>query len=300
MRRGRRGDRAGGLRPRRGGDAGADPHAARRPTPAGMEELPPELVPPPDNADDDCDLTASLRPFPDRAQADDAVANDQGPRPAHRRTRHRQQPVQLPRPDHRRDHRIRRRHRRRGGPRHLRHPVAGRVPHPVVGRSHHRTAEQPGRHRRQDHEHHVRAQEAGQLLDGVSDGQPTDPGAARLDDLAGERPVGQAGLRGQGHHVAAADPGDQPVADRRRGGDVGRLPGCAAAASGRRGQHRRLHPCRAGGPGPVSAHRRAEHERGALRHRHQPGRTPAWCASSTARWIASAATARGTRCTANG
>ena len=44
------------------------------PTPAGMEELPPELAPPPDDTDDDCDLTASLRPFPDRAQADDAVA----------------------------------------------------------------------------------------------------------------------------------------------------------------------------------------------------------------------------------
>jgi polar amino acid transport system substrate-binding protein len=43
--------------------------------PSGMEELPPELVPPPQNTDDDCDLTASLRPFPDRAQADAAVAN---------------------------------------------------------------------------------------------------------------------------------------------------------------------------------------------------------------------------------
>ena len=45
------------------------------PTPAGMEELVPELVPPPHNTDEDCDLTASLRPFPDRAQAVDAVAN---------------------------------------------------------------------------------------------------------------------------------------------------------------------------------------------------------------------------------
>ena len=44
------------------------------PTPAGMEELAPELVPPQENTDDDCNLTASLRPFPDRAQADDAVA----------------------------------------------------------------------------------------------------------------------------------------------------------------------------------------------------------------------------------
>jgi polar amino acid transport system substrate-binding protein len=46
------------------------------PTPAGMDELPPVFVPPPqNNADDDCDLTASLRPFPDRAQAAAAVAN---------------------------------------------------------------------------------------------------------------------------------------------------------------------------------------------------------------------------------
>ncbi|TFV59166.1 glutamate ABC transporter substrate-binding protein [Mycobacterium sp. PS03-16] len=45
------------------------------PTPAGMQELPPEpaRVPMPDN--DDCNRTASLRPFPTRAQADEAVAN---------------------------------------------------------------------------------------------------------------------------------------------------------------------------------------------------------------------------------
>jgi polar amino acid transport system substrate-binding protein len=44
------------------------------PTPAGMEELQPELSPVPENTNDDCDLTASLRPFTNRAQADDAVA----------------------------------------------------------------------------------------------------------------------------------------------------------------------------------------------------------------------------------
>lgn len=44
------------------------------PTPAGLEELPPELVAPPENTDEDCDLTASLRPFGDQAQANDAVA----------------------------------------------------------------------------------------------------------------------------------------------------------------------------------------------------------------------------------
>ena len=46
------------------------------PTPAGMDELPPVFVPPPqENSDNDCDLTASLRPFPDRDQANAAVAN---------------------------------------------------------------------------------------------------------------------------------------------------------------------------------------------------------------------------------
>ena len=45
------------------------------PTPAGMADLRPELVAPPENTDEDCDLTASLRPFPDRAKADAAVAN---------------------------------------------------------------------------------------------------------------------------------------------------------------------------------------------------------------------------------
>src|SRR6476620_5471506 len=43
------------------------------PTPAGMQELPPELVPVPDDTDDECDVTASLRPFPDRAEAAAAV-----------------------------------------------------------------------------------------------------------------------------------------------------------------------------------------------------------------------------------
>jgi polar amino acid transport system substrate-binding protein len=45
------------------------------PTPAGMEELPPELVPVPENTDDECDLTASLRPFPNSADAEEAVEN---------------------------------------------------------------------------------------------------------------------------------------------------------------------------------------------------------------------------------
>lgn len=45
------------------------------PAPAGMDELPPVFVPPQENSDNDCDLTASLRPFPDRNQANAAVAN---------------------------------------------------------------------------------------------------------------------------------------------------------------------------------------------------------------------------------
>src|SRR5215211_6624727 len=43
------------------------------PTPAGMEELPRELVPVPEDTDDDCDLTASLRPFGNSADAGEAV-----------------------------------------------------------------------------------------------------------------------------------------------------------------------------------------------------------------------------------
>ena len=43
------------------------------PTPAGMTELPPEPPRPPGADDDDCDRTASLRPFDDPAQAEAAV-----------------------------------------------------------------------------------------------------------------------------------------------------------------------------------------------------------------------------------
>lgn len=45
------------------------------PTPAGMEEMAPESARPPDPGADDCDRTASLRPFPTRAEAEDAVSN---------------------------------------------------------------------------------------------------------------------------------------------------------------------------------------------------------------------------------
>jgi polar amino acid transport system substrate-binding protein len=45
------------------------------PTPAGMQEMPPQPPLPPDNTADDCNPTASLRPFDNPADADAAVAN---------------------------------------------------------------------------------------------------------------------------------------------------------------------------------------------------------------------------------
>ncbi len=44
------------------------------PTPAGMAEMPPEPPQPPNPGDDNCDRTASLRPFTNKADADAAVA----------------------------------------------------------------------------------------------------------------------------------------------------------------------------------------------------------------------------------
>ncbi|BBX75139.1 ABC transporter substrate-binding protein [Mycobacterium shinjukuense] len=45
-----------------------------RPTPVGMEEMPVQPPLPPDPTSQDCNPTASLRPFADRAEADAAVA----------------------------------------------------------------------------------------------------------------------------------------------------------------------------------------------------------------------------------
>ncbi|CAM4152541.1 ABC transporter glutamine-binding protein GlnH precursor [Mycobacterium basiliense] len=45
------------------------------PTPVGMEEMPPQPPLPADSTSDDCNPTASLRPFPTKAEADAAVAN---------------------------------------------------------------------------------------------------------------------------------------------------------------------------------------------------------------------------------
>ena len=71
------------------------------PTPAGMQEMPPLPPLPPDKTADDCNPTASLRPFSDPADADAAVANIRARGQADRRPGHRQQPVQLPRSDQR-------------------------------------------------------------------------------------------------------------------------------------------------------------------------------------------------------
>lgn len=45
------------------------------PTPAGMAELSPEPARPPDDGTDECNRTASLRPFGTRAEAEEAVKN---------------------------------------------------------------------------------------------------------------------------------------------------------------------------------------------------------------------------------
>ncbi|HZE18023.1 MAG TPA: glutamate ABC transporter substrate-binding protein [Mycobacterium sp.] len=45
------------------------------PTPVGMEQMPPEPTLPPDTSTQDCNPTASLRPFPTKEQADAAVAD---------------------------------------------------------------------------------------------------------------------------------------------------------------------------------------------------------------------------------
>lgn len=45
------------------------------PTPAGMDEVPPEPVRIPDDSQEDCDRKASLRPFKNRADAEAAVEN---------------------------------------------------------------------------------------------------------------------------------------------------------------------------------------------------------------------------------
>ena len=262
--------------------------------------MPPELVPPPENADDDCDLTASLRPFPDRAQADAAVAKI--------KTRGRlivgldigsnlfsfRDPIT-------------------GEITGFDVDIAGEVARDIFG-----TPSQV-EYRILSSADRITALQNNQvdivvktmsitcerkklvnfstvyLIANQRILAPRDSTISQASDLSGKRVCAVKGTTSL-QRIQEISPSPIIVSS----GDVGRLPGRAAAAPGRRGQHRRLDPCRAGGTGPVSAHRRAQHERGALRHRHQPRPTPAWCASSTARWIASAATARGTRCTASG
>ncbi|HWY00351.1 MAG TPA: ABC transporter substrate-binding protein, partial [Mycobacterium sp.] len=45
------------------------------PTPIGMDQLPPEPPLPQDDSSQNCNPTASLRPFPNKAEADAAVAD---------------------------------------------------------------------------------------------------------------------------------------------------------------------------------------------------------------------------------
>ena len=184
------------------------------PTPVGMEQMPPEPPLPPDDAESGLQPDGQPAPLPHQGRGGRRGRRHPRPRQADRRAGHRQQPVQLPGPDHRRDHRFRRRHRRRGRARHLRRPVARRVSDPVVRRAGHRAAALRGRRRRQDHDHHLRAAQAGELLHRLPRRQPAHPRPARLADRQGGRPVRQASLRGQGHHVAAPDPADRPAAGR--------------------------------------------------------------------------------------
>jgi len=132
---------------------------------------------PPDNSSQDCNPTASLRPFAPRPKPTLRWPYPR-PRPADRRARYRQQPIQLPGPDHRRDHRIRRRHRQRDRARHLRRPFPCRVPDPCPPRSAPPRCSTRRSTSSQDHDHHLRPAQAGELLHRLSRRQPAHPGAA--------------------------------------------------------------------------------------------------------------------------
>ena len=239
------------------------------PTPAGMDELPPVAARAPSD-ESDCNRTASLRPFNNKAEADAAVAT------------------------------IRNRGRLIVGLDigsnlfSFRDPITGEITGfdvDIAGEIARDIFGSPSQveYRILSSADRVAALQNNQvdvvvktmtitcerkklvaLLDGVPERQSTNPGLARFDDLAAVRLVGQAGVRREGHDVARPHSADHPAADRRRGGDVGRLPCGTAAATGRRGQHRRLDPGRPGGAGPIPAHRRPQPQRGALRDRHQP------------------------------
>ena len=185
------------------------------PTPAGMEEMPPE----PARAPDDDEVTTATAPracgrSPIRPTADAAVANIRDARPADRRARHRQQPVlasatrsPVRSPDS-----------TSTSP--ARSPATSSAPrHRWSTGSCRRPTASPALQNNQvdvvvkTMTDHLRAQEAGQLLHGVPQRQPADPGRARFDDLAAVGSVRQAGVRREGHDVAASASSRSP---RRR------------------------------------------------------------------------------------
>ena len=216
----------------------APPVTLAPPTPAGMEELPPEQARPPTAADDDCDRTASLRPFDTKDEADDAVANI--------RARGRlivgldigsnlfsfRDPIN-------------------GEITGFDVDIAGEIARDIFG-----TPSQV-EYRILSSADRIAALQNNQVDVVVKTMTITcerkklvnfstvyltanqrilAPRDSTIRAVVGS--VGQARLRRQGHHVAAAHPADHPATADRRGGDVGRLPGRVAAATGRRGEHR--------------------------------------------------------------
>ncbi len=149
------------------------------PTPVGMQQLPPAPPLPPDAAaQEDCDATASLRPFATKAEADAAVANI--------RARGRlivgldigsnlfsfRDPIT-------------------GEITGFDVDIAGEIARDIFGapshveyrilssdEARHRLAAVRGRRRRQDDDHHLRASEGGQLLHRLPRRQPAHPGSA--------------------------------------------------------------------------------------------------------------------------
>ena len=90
-----------------------------------------------------------------------------------------------------------------------------------------------------------------------------DSSIVRPSDLSGKRVCVARGTTSLQRVQESTPTGDL------HGGELGGLPGGAAAVGGRCRQHRRLDPGRTNGPGPLPAHRRARYGRAAIRHRYQ-------------------------------
>ena len=301
VRRGRRGGRAGRLRPAGRRRSWRRAPTLPPPTPAGMEEMPPQPPLPPDTAADE--LQSAPRACgrsPTKADADAAVAD------------------------------IRARGRLIVGLDigsnlfSFRDPITGeitgfdvdiagevardifgtpsQVEYRILSSADRITALQnnAGRHRRQDHDHHLRAAQAGELLHRVSRRQPTHPGPARLADhqarptcpasgcawrRAPRRCTGSSEIAPPPIIVSVVTWADCLVALQQR--QVDAVSTDDSILAGLVAQDPYLHIV-----GPNMA--RSPTASGST------WTTPAWSGSSTARWNASAATARGTRCTASG